>query len=276
MAQPPGRAAAGAAEVLVRVLGPVDVDGAVRPFTRAWTLDLVVYLALHPRGASADSWATALWPDWLPAAPTRHSTVSAARRALGRASDGSDHLPHSRGPLRLGPSVDTDWERFCALAAGQRGPGGPQGWQSALDLVRGRPFEGLRSYDWTVLEGVVTAVEDAIVELAVRLAGHYLSVGDGRAAELASRRGLRASPFDERLYRTLLLAADAQGNPGGVEAAMAQLLRLVAGGPSPHSALSRPNPGDLELVHPETASLYRSLSRRCARPTRPVQAPVRT
>jgi len=146
----------------------------------------------------------------------------------------------------------------------------------ALDLVRGRPFEGLRTYDWTVLDGVVTAIEDAIVEVAVRLAEHWLAAGNGRAAELAARRGLVASPFDERLYRALLRAADAQANPAGVEAAMAQLLRLVVGSAGPNTPVTRADPRELDLVHPATATLYRSLSRRCARPLGALGGPART
>lgn len=253
-------------EVTVRVLGPVDVVGATRPLRRAWTLDLVVYLAVHRRGAPADVWTAALWPDRQPAAPTLHSTVSAARRALGRAADGSDHLPRGRGILRLGPSVSTDWEELARLAGSGASPTGPVEWAAGLSMVRGRPFDGLRAEDWTVMEGIAAAAEDAVVQLALRLAGHHLGRGDGRGAELAARRGLLASPYDERLYRVLLEAADLQGNPGGVEAVMAELVRLVgpdAGVPGRPTAARphRADPGVLALVHPQTASLYRTLSR---------------
>lgn len=245
------------------MLGPVDVVGAAQPFRRARALDLVAYLALHRRGVPGDVWAAALWPDRLPAAATLHSTASAARRALGRAVDGRDHLPHGRGVLRLGPSVTTDWEELTRLAGSVAAPTGPSDWGAGLSLVRGRPFEGLRADDWTVIEGFAAAAQDAVVQLALRLAGHRLAQGDGRGAELAARRGLLVSPYDERLYRVVLQAADLQGNPAGVEAAMTELVRL-AGAPE------RPGPGRprratldaLALVHPETAALYRTLSRR--------------
>lgn len=246
------------AEVEVRVLGPVEVRGAARPFQRAWTLELVVYLAMHPRGATTDGWATALWPDRLMADPTLHSTVSAARRALGRSSLGRDHLPHRRGALQLAPTVCTDWQRLGSLSATDD----PDAWRAGLGLVRGRPFDGLRSPDWTVLEGVAAAVEDGVVQLAIRLAEHLLGKGDGLGAARAARRGLLASPYDERLYRLLLRAADRQGNPAGVEAAMGELLRLVAG------EGGAPPPGGgwaaeaVAHVHPDTAALYRTLSRR--------------
>ena len=91
-------------EVEVLILGPVEISGASREFTRAWAKELVVYLAMHPRGASNEAWATALWPDRLMAPSSLHSTASVARRALGRSRDGIDHLPRSHGRLALGPT----------------------------------------------------------------------------------------------------------------------------------------------------------------------------
>jgi len=256
-------------EVVVRVLGPADVIGAERPFARAWTFELVVYLAMHPEGTSCDAWATALWPDRLLADVTRYSTVSAARRSLGRSASGADHLPRAEnGRLKLSPSVTTDWAQFLALSdAG--GPAAPEAWSSALDLVRGRPFEGLRAPDWAVLEGVEAQVQDAVVQLGIKLAEWLLRDGDGRGAELAARKALRVAPYDERLYRLLLVAADRQGNPAAVDSTMAELLRLLAGGEFRVAPTTRSTSGHwcdrddpLTLVHPETAALYRSLSRR--------------
>ena len=251
-------AGSGDHEVEVRVLGPAEVVGAARPFRRAWTLELVAYLALHPRGATSDVWATALWPDRPMAASTLYSTVSAARRSLGRSRSGRDHLPHQRGALRLSPSVTSDW---CCLTVLGAAPD-PADWWRALSLVRGRPFDGLRDPDWTVLEGVAATVEEGVVQLAIRLAEHHLGRGDGCSAARAARRALLASPYDERLYRLLLRAADLQGNPAGVEAAMSELVRLVAGGG--HRCRSgRRSVGDAAAyVHPETVALYRALSRR--------------
>jgi hypothetical protein len=248
-----------APEVEVRVLGPVEVRGGARPFQRAWTLDLVVYLAMHPRGATNDAWATALWPDRLMAAPTLHSTVSAARRSLGHSRWGRDHLPRQHGTLQLAPTVTTDWRRVRELAD----TSDPGAWRQALSLVRGRPFDGLRSPDWTVLEGIAAEVEDGIVQLAIRVAEHDLGTGDGHGAALAARRGLLASPYDERLYRLLLRAADLQGNPAGVEAAMSELVGLLAGGGEHPLVPGRGAIADADaFVHPDTAALYRALSRR--------------
>lgn len=259
------------------MLGPVEVRGAVRPFGRAASLELVIYLALHPRGATTEEWATALWPERAMAPPTLHSTASAARTALGRRADGGLHLPRRHGRLQLAGSVSTDWERV-RRAASSADPGD---WLDALRIVRGRPFEGLRSVDWTVLEGHVAEMEEQVVDLALRAGEHLLAPRprprpaapfreDGApfhedtaaaTAAQAARIGLRVSPYDERLYRLLLQAADRQGNPAGVERVMAELVQLVAGTP--------PGPRDGRLpealvgaVHPQTAALYRALSRR--------------
>ena len=234
-------------EVEVMVLGPVEIRGAARGFTRAWAEELVIYLALHPNGAANEVWATALWPDRLMAPSSLHSTASVARRSLGIAEDGSDHLPRSHGRLALGPSVGTDWSRFVALSEA----GDLRSWRKALELVRGRPFDGLRSSDWPILEGIGPAIEAAVVDLSGRLAGAELAAGNPRGAEWAARRGLLASPYDERLYRMLMRAADAGGNPSGVETAMRDLIKLVADGVEP-----------FDSVHPATTELYRSLTRR--------------
>jgi DNA-binding SARP family transcriptional activator len=62
---------------------------------------------------------------------------------------------------------------------------------------------------------------------------------------------LKVSPYDERLYRVLMSAADAAGNPAGVESTFSELVHLVADEIEPFDA-----------VHPETLALYRKLSRR--------------
>ena len=242
----------GEPDVVVAVLGPIEIRGAVKPFTRAWAEELVVYLAMHPSGVSNEVWATALWPDRLMAPSSLHSTASVARRSLGQSAAGRDHLPRSHGRLALARTVGTDWDRFVALAGTDR----PERWRQALTLVRGRPFEGLRASDWPILEGIAPAIEAAVVDLSGRLAGTYLRQGDAQGAEWAARRGLVVSPYDERLYRMLMRAADAGGNPAGVDAAMAELLRLVADDIEPFDA-----------VHPSTMDLYRQLSRRRKLPT---------
>jgi hypothetical protein len=162
-------------------------------------------------------------------------------------SSGEDHLPRSHGRLALAKSVTSDWARFRRLAASED----PARLTEALRLIRGRPFLGLRSTDWVLLEGFMADIEGTVVDVACRVAEHALQNGDPAGAETAARMGLRVSEYDERLYRVLLRAADAAGNPAGVESTMLELVRLVADDVEPYDA-----------VHPETLELYRQLSRR--------------
>jgi len=234
-------------EIEVRVMGPIEILGAAQ-FTRAWAMELVVYLAMHRDGAGVptDKWEAALWPDRLVAPASLHSTASAARRALGLSKAGEDHLPRSHGKLALGPGVTTDWEKISSLSHSSN----REDWRRALELIRGRPFDGLRAPDWPLLEGITATIEAVVVDLAGRFCESCLQGDDPAGAEWGARQGLKVSSFDERLYRILLRTADAAGNPAGIEAVMTELTALV---------------GDVEpfdAVHPETLELYRALSRR--------------
>ena len=118
-----------------------------------------------------------------------------------------------------------------------------------MELVRGVPLTSPtgRGYEWAVVHR--TEMETVIAEVAERLALRYLDLGDHRQANWAARRGLLASPYDERLYRVLMRAADSAGNPAGVDAVWRELLSVLD--------------ADLELVddelHPETIALYAAL-----------------
>jgi DNA-binding SARP family transcriptional activator len=150
--------------------------------------------------------------------------------------------------------VGSDWCRFQALAARGYGAGeeGAEDLRRALELVRGRPFEGAkpRSYGWAQLQEA-PVMESAIVDLADHLAGLLLRAGDLAGAQWAARRGLATAPYDERLYRRLMLLADAAGNPAGVGAVMDELLlRLDEEHLEPYDSL-----------HEETRTLYERLTR---------------
>jgi DNA-binding SARP family transcriptional activator len=245
------------AEVNVAVLGPVVVEGGARPFHRAAARELVVYLALHRRTVTYAEWPLAIWPDRDVSLATVHSTASDARRALGRTADGSEHLPRQGGHLRLASSVGTDDERFESLsAAADSGR-----IVEAMRLIRGPLFEGLRRADWAVLDGTQSAVESLVVRTALRGAEALLSREQGADAEWVVRRALVVSPYDERLYRTLLRATAAQGNRLALRVAMARLLTLAGDDAGRDGPGRRPKKTPLSCLHPETADLYRDLLR---------------
>ncbi len=216
-------------EIEVAVLGPLEIRGAAKTFCRASARELVVYLAFHRHGVRNDVWGAALWADRCVAPSTLHSTASVARRALGRSKKGVEHLPRSGRRLRLGDTVGTDVDRFSRAAADPD----PACWKEALGLVRGRLFDGLSLTDWAILEGIQAQVESMVVDTALRAAEHSLLRGQGEEAEWMIRRALRVCPYDERLYRALLQAAETMGNTVGMRVAVAELLRVAGGGACP-------------------------------------------
>jgi DNA-binding SARP family transcriptional activator len=245
-------------EIDVAVLGPVEIRGAAQPFHRAAARELVVYLAFHRQGVRTDVWAAALWTDRRIAQSTLHSTSSVARRSLGRSESGVDHLPRRGRLLRLEDTVGTDVERFARAAATPD----PEQWMAALGLVRGRPFDGLGLSDWAVLDGTQAQVESMVVDTALKAAAHFLRHGQGEEAEWAVRRGLRVSPYDERLYRALLRATEVMGNRAGLRRAMEELLRVAADGdPLCRSAGSGTlSESGHSFLHPQTMTLFAELA----------------
>lgn len=246
-------------EIDVAVLGPVEIRGAVQPFHRSAARELIVYLAFHRQGVRTDVWAAALWTDRCVAQSTLHSTSSVARRSLGRSESGADHLPRRGRILRLEDTVGTDVERFARAAATPD----PERWVEALRLVRGRPFDGLGLCDWAVLDGTQAQVESMVVDTALKAAAHFLRRGQGEEAEWVIRRGLRVSPYDERLYRALLRATEVMGNRVGLRTAMEELLRVATDG---DPLCRRAGPGTLSesghsFLHPQTMTLFRELAR---------------
>ena len=233
--------------VKIDFLGPVQVSGAGVELERRRRLtELVVYLAFHPEGVSGQALATALWPERRVSLQTVSNRLYEARRALGTGSDGQPRISRVEGRHRLSDDVKSDWEHFASLT----GPGSsPASWHRALSMVRGRPFDGLSQGEWVGLEGAAAHIEAEIVEVAGRLGEHLLQQGDSAGAAWAARKGIAAAPWDERLYRLLMRAADASGNRGAVESALRWLADALEWEGDP-----------LEAVHPDTARLYRELA----------------
>ena len=238
--------------VEVAVLGPVAVGGTAGPFHRPAARELVVYLAFHRGGVRHAEWPLAIWPERPVSLATAHSTSSDARRALGRDADGHPHLP--RGvTLRLADSVTTDVERFAALATADD----PQQLLAALGLVRGPLFAGLRRTDWAVFDGTQSDIESLVVRTALRGADVLVRLERGDEAEWMVRQALRVSPYDERLYRALLVATAAQGSRVRLHAAMAQLQTLAGEATLPPArTVAHPQ---ADCLHPATTDLYRHL-----------------
>jgi DNA-binding SARP family transcriptional activator/LysM repeat protein len=200
-------------EVVVRVLGSLEIDGPV-PHLPPLLRDIVLYLALHRRGVSLLEMATALWPEALRSEKTLRNRMHELRRALG-------------GRVSLGPgwrfddTVTTDWAQFQAWSKGSLADR-----QRALDLVRGQPLREVKG-DWPSLEGFEAEMEARIVDLALEVSEALLDAGEPTAAMESVRAGLRACPWEERLYQLGMRSAADRGAIGELKTLYAELRAIL-------------------------------------------------
>lgn len=206
-------ASAETTEVVVRVLGPLEIDGPV-PHLPPLLRDIVLYLAMHRRGVSLGEMATALWPEALRSEKTLRNRMHELRRALG-------------GRVSLGPgwrfddTVNTDWAQFQAWSHGSM-----DDRQRALGLVRGQPLREVKG-DWPSLEGFEAEMEARIVDLALEVSESLLDAGEPSAAMESVRAGLRACPWEERLYRLGMRSAADRGAIGELKTLYSELRAIL-------------------------------------------------
>ncbi len=241
------------ATVEVGVLGPLEIRGIAAAPQRSKATELIAWLVLHNRHGSTDEVATALWPMGA-SEGSQHNVIWDARRALGEDADGNSLLVREGG-LKLSPLVTSDWAHFRELACCDD----RETRVAALSLVRGKPF-GDVDWPWSTVEGLAATMEAEVCDLASAIGEQALLDGDASLAAHAAEQGILASPYDERLYRLLMRASDALGNPAGVRSAMGRLAAVLEDDVEP-----------LESVHPETRALYEALMRR-RRPDSPPDA----
>lgn len=256
-------------DVEVRVLGRVEIQGA-ETIARPRSVELTAYLALHPEGVSAVRLKTAIWPESDLAQGTFNTTVYRARVGLGVDRSGQQHLPHAvniGNCYSLGPWVTTDLARFVDLVNRSQVTDDPEEevalLRTALDLVRGQPFEEVASgYEWAFTEGIITDAEATIADAAHRLAQLLLHAGDHAGATWAAQRGLNSVPGSEPLYRDRMEAAHLGGDPAAVDRIVEELCHYVE------------TLDPFDDLHPETIELWRRIGRPLKSLARPAQ--VRT
>jgi DNA-binding SARP family transcriptional activator len=236
-------------DVLVQVLGDIEVVGCARPLTAKQTA-LVAYIALHGP-VSADRVIDAVWAGPAAVAPRKllANTISKCRAALG-----AHHLPIAKdGRYRIGPDVVTDIDLFdgrLAAAGHQPADLAAETLQGALDLVQGPiftyPSTEQASYTWVDVENWISTREPKITAVAQRLAEHHLDHGHpDRAARLAEHT-LRAVPTHTRLTETLMRAHAADGDRLAVQRVYQAHITAL-------------NQLDIDTVEPSTAQLYERL-----------------
>jgi DNA-binding SARP family transcriptional activator len=235
-------------DLLVRVLGPVDVvdrHGESVRFDRPKALELVVWLAQHRSRASRTAARTALW-DVDVSNATFSNVVSAARRALARLvppPDGEEWLARTYAEaLPLHPLVALDADLVeDALAASRHmdDDDATTTLAGALDLVRGAPYTGVH-YLWPDAEALPSQLTLLTTSVAQELGSRRLAQGDVEGVLAATAAGLAVLPGHEELVCLRMRALAAAGDRAAVRREFAGYERAVLADPWSGGELADP------------------------------------
>ncbi|MFC4531463.1 BTAD domain-containing putative transcriptional regulator [Sphaerisporangium dianthi] len=223
--------------VNVRVLGPIEI-GPVPPLEEGraeLACEMVVYLATHPAGVHPVVLGGILWPRGVQAV-VRDATIARVADWLGTDSEGRPNLrTDDTGRLRLGPEVRSDWQLFRELVRRSHNDPGARAvlLEKALGLVRGPLLNGRPRgrYAWLAADELEYEVTASVADAAHRLCEVRLAHGDPEAAVAAVRAGLLLAADDEGLWRDLLRAAHATGDPLKLRAVVDGLHRRASSHP---------------------------------------------
>lgn len=213
------------------LLGPVQVAGAtgvVEPTKKARLTELAAILATNP-GCDHTTIDACYLPGQRVNDNARNTQMSKLRRWLGKSLDGEDYLPRYQclAGYRLHKAVASDWDQWHELLPAGPAKAPTEALAAALTLVRGRPFDGVRSRRYAWAEPLKQQMIGAIVDASYELARRRLVEGQWRAAEAAVVIGLAVEPGMERLWRVRILAAYAASNTIALQEAVDRLLAIA-------------------------------------------------
>ncbi|MFE0916102.1 hypothetical protein ACFW48_38615, partial [Streptomyces sp. NPDC058812] len=218
--------------VRIEMLGPLRITGGTGA-TGAHTLRTTAVAALiHLRpGRTPEYLCRAMDPVNPWSTRTLHSRLSELRNEIGLADDETPLLPRPKNGAGyvFHPSVTSDWQQFQQLATAGLAGGPAQGiadLESAMALVRGRPFDG-RTLPWAdpVIQEMLSRITDTAHTLA-----RWHTDGDTPDLDAARRTVLHALDIEETsevLYRDLLHIEWAAGNPAVVRRTVARLQQMA-------------------------------------------------
>lgn len=212
---------------------PVPLGARVGSARTGRALELVAFLAAHPRGESLTSREVAdvLWPEMLVERGLHNlrNTTWEARRLLG--SKRALHVAQSTIGLAPQEEVWVDVRAFQAAVQAARSARSTdeaiRHMEEAVDLYRGPLLE---EKEWPWLAGLRTAMASTFADVALRLGGHLLG-RDPRAAEELVKRVLAEHPTSLPALTLAARAARARGDrqaAAEAESRAARARRLVS------------------------------------------------
>lgn len=206
----------------ISILGPLKVEGARQRGRklRSLTAQMLLYLVLHPEGATVEQLADTLLPETDPDQSRNRlwQSASEAKRVLGdgfRRDDDGRYLLDRK-------DVDIDSDRLDRIlgpsAEDDRKP------EAALSLFRGEPLAGI---DWVWADGYVRHLRATYVNLIEQVGRRSLEHVDPRRALELAERGLAVDRLNETLWRLAMEADSATGLRDSVSGRYAQLQELL-------------------------------------------------
>ncbi|MEV0899881.1 BTAD domain-containing putative transcriptional regulator [Actinoplanes sp. NPDC049802] len=232
---PTSKAPTTADRARLRVLGPPRIEGITaegRPL-RAKALELAVYLATHPGGATTREIGEYLYPDArLSQADQRvHTIASNLRHVLGRTDPTTattSHLIKHTGRYRLNPdTVDVDvWHlrdllRDATAATGSR----RQDLLTEACALYTAPLADSMDYDW--LPPHRETVRRWSTEAHLALADDFLDNNEPRAASEVLEKAIRQDRYNETLYVKAMHAHHALDDPDGIKTLLRALTKAL-------------------------------------------------
>ncbi|MFG2753924.1 LysM peptidoglycan-binding domain-containing protein [Streptomyces xanthophaeus] len=217
--------------VRIEMLGALRITGGTGSAHAHAPRTTAVAALIHLRpGRSAEYLCKAVDPVTPWSTRTLHSRLSELRSELGLTADGRPLLPRPKdGGYVFHPSVTSDWDLFQQLATRGLAAGPKKGTadlESALALVRGRPFDG-RTLPWA--DPVVQEMLSRITDTAHTLARWHTDAEtpDLDAARRTVVQALDIEETSEVLYRDLLMIESAAGNEAAIRGTVARLQQMA-------------------------------------------------
>jgi DNA-binding SARP family transcriptional activator len=206
-----------------------EITSAFQPRVR----ELLVFLALHPDGASRETLIGALWAHSPPEKTTNamNTSLSRLRRSLVGATDGalSDLVLAGEGRYRLDPElVEVDYHRFAAAVAARRSAATDrdrvEAYQRIVDSYTGPLADGL-STEWleTAREATRRDAIDAVAALARALVEH-----DPQQTLDLLEVARAFDPHNELIYRDIMRLQERLGQPDAIPRTLTLLTTRLA------------------------------------------------
>ncbi|MEU4660224.1 hypothetical protein AB0F83_00545 [Micromonospora chalcea] len=208
---------AAATAVQLRVLGrpALLIDSKEVAIRRSAALQILVFLAVHPDGATTTRLVQALWPG-LPAHTVTgrlYTTLSDLRSTI-RATSADQVVVHTEDRYHLDPRTYVDLWRLQAAAHHSATTNAPGSWQAAMDAYTGDLAAG---HTWPWIDPPREAARRLVLDAHTNAAAAQT---DPHERLRLLQAAIRIDPYNQQLHQ---LAAD-QLNALGDSAAAADLL----------------------------------------------------